>query len=367
MRVLYITTVPAPYKVRFFEELGKSCDLTVIFELDNVSYRKDGWMKTEFENFKYAYLKGIKFKNKIISTEVIKYVKDNKYDLIVIGVYSTISQIIAQLYMKFNNIHYIISSDGGLIKKEKKINYLIKKYFISSANQWLSTGDTTTQYLVNYGAKLENVYKYPFTSIMEDDILSDIIDGKEKKEIRERLNILEDKVIISVGQFIYRKGYDILLKSCEYLDSRIGVYIVGGKPTEEYLKIKKELNLENIHFIDFMDKKELSQYYKASDLFILPTREDIWGLVVNEAIAYGLPIITTNKCVAGLELVSENNGIVIESDSVNQLSMAIIDIFNRDIKTLGRNSIEIARLYTIENMAKEHYEIFKKVIGGSNE
>ena len=53
----------------------------------------------------------------------------------------------------------------------------------------------------------------------------------------------------------------------------------------------------------------------ASDLFVLPTREDIWGLVINEAMSFGLPIITTRKCIAGTELITDGeNGYLLEAD-----------------------------------------------------
>lgn len=361
MKILYITTVPSPYKVQFFEELGKLCDLTVIFELKNVSYREEDWMKSKFINFKYLYIDGVKLKDKIISTQIISHINKNTYDLIIIGVYSTISQIIAQIYMRFRNINYIISSDGGLIKKENKLIYRIKKFFISSASAWLSTGEITNRYLIYYGAKKNKIYKYPFTSLKKDDILDAPIDYSEKIRIREKLNIDSKKMIISVGQFIHRKGYDILLKSCQEV-SDTNLYIIGGKPTQEYLEIKEKYRLNNVYFLDFMKKEDLAKYYKAADFFVLPTREDIWGLVINEAMSYGLPIITTNKCVAGLEMVTLENGIIINSNNVKELVNAIKKIFISDLELMSKKSIQVSKQYTIENMAIKHYEIFKEIL-----
>ena len=61
----------------------------------------------------------------------------------------------------------------------------------------------------------------------------------------------------------------------------------------------RENDLTNVHFVGFKTKEQLEDYYRAADLFVLPTREDIWGLVVAEAMAYGLGVITTNRCNAG--------------------------------------------------------------------
>ncbi|QAA34735.1 glycosyltransferase family 4 protein [Clostridium manihotivorum] len=364
MKVLYVTTVPAPYKVQFFNELGKLCDLTVIFELDNVSYREKSWMETNFEHFTPIFLKGFKIRDKRISFGVISSIKKNNYDFIIIGVYSTVSQMIAQLYMKHKRIPYIISSDGGLIKQERRVIYNIKKYFIGSAQAWLSTGKTTNDYLVHYGADINRVYTYPFTSISEKDVLNEPVTNYEKGSLRKKLNIAENKVIISVGQFIYRKGYDILLKACMNLDKSIGVYIVGGKPTEEYINMQKEMKLTNVHFVDFMEKTQLAEYYKSADLFVLPTREDIWGLVVNEAMAYGLPVITTDKCVAGIEMVHEQeNGALVNSDDEKQLFAAIREFMVGMNEKVSFASLNVAQKYTIESMAERHNEIFESILG----
>lgn len=80
----------------------------------------------------------------------------------------------------------------------------------------------------------------------------------------------------------------------------------------------KENNLTQIHFEGFKTKEELAMYFKAADIFVHPTREDIWGLVINESMAYGLPVITTNKCVAGMELIT-NKECLIDTDNSEQL------------------------------------------------
>lgn len=364
MNVLYVTTVPAPYKVEMFEELGKLCNLTVLFEKSSVSYRNEGWMVKKYNNFHAEFIKGLSFRDKMFSLGIIKHLKRNKYDLIIIGVYSTVSQMLAQEYMRKNKIPYVISSDGGIIKAENSFIKRIKKHFISSAESWLSTGELTNEYLVNYGAKRERIYVYPFTSILKKDVVEKVVSLEEKYKLRKKLNMAEDKIILSVGQFIHRKGYDILIKACKDLDKGIGVYIVGGTPTNEYIELKKEMNLTNVHFIDFMKKDALGEYYKAADLFVLPTREDIWGLVINEAVAYGLPVISTDKCVAAVEL-NRNKciGEIIPSEDIVALYDAIKKMFNNsDIDDICKNVMETAKEYTIENSAYVHYKIFEKII-----
>lgn len=173
------------------------------------------------------------------------------------------------------------------------------------------------------------------------------------------------KIAITVGQFIHRKGFDVLLNAWTKCSKECNLYIIGAEPTEEYLDIKKKLRLENVYFEGFKTKKELKCYYQAADLFVLPTREDIWGLVVNEAMANGLPVITTDKCVAGLELIKNGfNGYIVPANNASLLSKKINQLIEDDElrRKMAINSLNTISEYTIENMAKVHDKTLRECI-----
>lgn len=103
--------------------------------------------------------------------------------------------------------------------------------------------------------------------------------------------------------------------------------IVGDEPTQEFIGMNNNMKLDNVVFVGFKTKKELKDYYIAADVFCLQTRGDVWGLVVNEAMAYGLPVITTDKCVAGIELIEDDkNGYVIPVEDYELLAEKIMKI-----------------------------------------
>ena len=365
MRVLFLTNIPSPYRVDFFNQLGKECDLTVLFERDKASDRDAKWVSNNAKNYKEIFLKGRKLNSDgAISFDVIKWLNVKKFDIFVIGGYSTPTGMLAIQYLKFKKIPFVLNSDGGFIKKDKKMKYLIKKYFISSAKWWLSTGETTTEYLVHYGAKKEDTFVYPFTSIKEEDVITDDLCEKEKLKIRQNLGIKHDKVAISVGQLIHRKGYDLLINEWKNMDKDWILLIIGsGKDKEVLQKLILKNGIKNIRLIDFKQKEELKEYYLASDIFILPTREDIWGLVVNEAMSCGLPVITTDKCISGKVLIIPGvTGEIISLDEMNRLKDVIYNLYSNNDKS-KRDAIKQKILcYTIEAMAYSHLEIFKKIL-----
>lgn len=365
MNVLFLTNIPSPYRVEFFNELGKHCKLTVLFERKSAKDREQQWLLNSFNTFKAHFLSGLSIGNdSAFSFEVLKLLKSEEYDIVVVGGYSTPTGMLAIKYLKLKKIPFVLNADGGMIKKDSRCRYLFKRFFISSARAWLSSSDQTTKYLMHYGANEDTIYKFPFTSIRSDEILNKRVSKEEKDNIRKELNITEDRVILTVGQFIPRKGLDILLKSSALIDKSIGFYIIGGKPTEEYSALKKSLHLNNVNFIDFKNKYDLFKYFKAADIFVLPTREDIWGLVINEAMAYGLPIITTDKCVAGLELIEDwKNGFIVPVDDEKILAEKISIALKDDelLEKMAINNLRKIKQYTIENMAKVHMDIFAKL------
>ena len=363
MKVLFTTNVPSPYRVDFFNELGKLCDLTVLFEKTTSSERDQSWGNYKFDTFKGVFLKGISIStDKAWCRGFKKYLKDKSYDIIVCCNYSSPTGMAMIHYMRHHKIPYFIEGDGGFAKSGKGLKEKIKRHFLKEAYGYFSTAKMHDEYYLTYGATQEKLHRYPFTSLFERDIIQSLPTKEEKLILREELGLKEEKIILTVGRFIHKKAFDVAINSMATLSNNIGLYIIGGTPTEEYIALRNNLKAKNIHFVGFMDKETLKKYYRAADLFILPTREDIWGLVVNEAMSNGLPIVSTNRCIAALELVKEGvNGYIVPVDDEKSLAEAIKKVVeDEEIKRqMSQASLEIIRAYTFENMAKRHIEVFE--------
>lgn len=361
MKVLYITNIPAPYKVEFFNRLSKQCDLTVVYERKTASDREKDWKTLEEVNFTEIYLNGINYSNdSSISLELIRFLKKTSFDVIIFGVYHTLTAMMTMQYLSIIGKKFILSSDGGFVKKESNLKKWVKTHFIKLASWYLSPGGMTDSYLEYYGASKASIYRYSFTSVAEEDICL----PNDKISLRQRIGLKGNINILSVGQLIPRKGFDLLFKALSKLpDESIHLYVVGGKPTEEYNSMVKKLKLEDrVHFVGFLNKEDLKQYYLAADLMCLPTREDVWGLVVLEALACGLPVISTNKCNAAIELIKNSvNGYVVESEDSDAIASAIQKIIQSDISFMQRNAYETAKKNTYSQMVKAHMNLISKV------
>jgi len=365
MKVLFLANVPAPYRVDFFNELGKYCELTVLFEKRTSDERDTTWKNYEFQTFQGVFLCGQSIStDAAVCPSVISYIKQKQYDVIICTTFTDPTGMMAVQYMKAHGIHYYLECDGGFAKNGRGIKEKVKKHFIQGAEGYFSTGKYCDEYYLQYGAKQEKLIRYPFASLHEADIMARPMCEDEKKKLKERLHIREDKAVLAVGQFIYRKGFDVLLDAAKNLPNDVGVYFVGGDATNEYLSIQRENHLENVHFVGFKAKKELAQYYLAADVFVLPTREDIWGLVIGEAMAFGLPVITTNKCAAGVELIS-GNGFIVDPDNSPALSKCINTVLkDSDLREeMAIRSLSQVRRYSIEQMTRVHVDYLQSKHG----
>ena len=370
MKILYMVNVPSPYMVNYFNELGKYCERTVLFEKSTSTERDDSWKEYVFKNFNGIVLKGYSTAvDAALCPQVIKYLKKNTYDYIFISNMATPTGILAIEYLRLKKIDYFLESEGGFAKDGQGLKEKFKKHVMSGAKLYFSTTPIGDEYFLTYGATKDKLVKYPFTSIYEKDILKEIPNIETKMALRNELQMQEENIIISVGRFIPLKGFDILLRAFAGLDNNAGLYIVGGdNPTDEYVQIINEFKIKNVHFVPFKLTEELNKYYEASDIFVLPTRSDVWGLVINEAMAKGLPIITTDHCIAGTEMV-DGNGYVIPVDNVEVLHEKMKELLENDNKRnkMSQASLKKIHEYTFETMAKVHIEFLSKLEQGCSD
>mgnify|MGYP002672915709 CR=1 FL=1 len=360
-KVLFLTNIPSPYRVDFFNDLGKYVDLTVLFEIETSTERDASWGNYRFNNFKGIVLRGIRTGiDRAFCPDVVRYL-NGKYDMVIIGNLASLTGLLAARWLKKHRIAYAYEGDGGIVKQKTGMKAWWKRYIIKDAICCFSTTRAFDEYCTAYGANPGKIVRYPLSSVWEQDVLPCILSQKEKSQLKQKLNIIEKYAIISVGRIIHLKGFDVLLKAYARLqDPEWGLYIVGGDCSKELAEIIREYRINNVHFINFVLPDELKEYYKASDLFILPTRYDPWGLVVHEAMAQGLPIITTFECGAGTEMVKDDiNGFLYPCEDVELLAARAGKLMADHEKRIknGEESLRIAHEFTIEKMTQAHMRV----------
>src|SRR6185369_9037132 len=148
---------------------------------------------------------------------------------------------------------------------------------------------------------------------------------------RQRLE-LPDRYLLFVGRLVPEKGVQDLLQAYDALDdslkSELSLVIVGDGPLRHSLQLRASRIIQgSVKITGFVQRDELAAYYALAEMFVFPTYTDTWGLVVNEAMACGLPIIASSAagCVADL-VIDGWNGRVIKPGHISELTSSILHL-----------------------------------------
>lgn len=348
-KLLIYSIFPAPYRTAVFEGLNREFELTVLFERNSDANRDPSWFVNDFQYpcFILDNERGKEYMNNVL------YGIRN-FDAVGIYDYATVSAIRIIHLCKKHKIPYFLNCDGSFINRSF-IKDKIKRYIIKDSSLCLASGEYAKQYYLTYGAKSKSIVIHKFSSLLEKDIVGHPLSVFEKRKIRSELNLpIDGKMVLTIGQFTHRKGFDVLLESWKKINNKYNLVIIGGGEDQKlYEDFIVKNALKNVSLLGYKSKEIVFKYYKAADLFILPTREDIWGLVVNEAMACGTPVVTTNRCIAGLELIDNGEqGYIIATESSDQIVISVEKIFKDEnvYRTMCENCLIRIQDYTIERM-----------------
>lgn len=181
-----------------------------------------------------------------------------------------------------------------------------------------------------------------------------------------------DITILTVARLIKRKGIDDLIRAVPAIAKErqnIKLRIIGEGNMENELKsLAQKLEIAKyIEFLGYIPHNEISNYYSSSDIFVLPSKNEGMSNTVLEAMASGLPIITTDT--GGTRELINENGIIIPSEDSGAISNAVLRFINdRKLReNMGIKSRKIAESMSWKNVAKEYYRIYEEVAGGNCE
>lgn len=185
-----------------------------------------------------------------------------------------------------------------------------------------------------------------------------------KKSKRKEMEIPEDVFIaLSVGELNKNKNHETVIRALAMLNNpKIHYVICGQGLLESYLKnLIKELGLEKqVHLLGF--RKDIAEICKTSDVFVFPSKREGLGLAALEAMACGLPIVTSN--VHGILDYSINGktGFVCSPTDVLGFAEAIGKLFNNNEtrSKIGQQNIKLVKKYDINNVKNRILNIYKQ-------
>lgn len=361
-RILVLSVFPAPYRIAVFAGLAKYYDLTIFFERNTDEERTAEWFVKSGGTLKFHMLD-----DPVEKEAYDRLLKDiRQFDLVLCYDPWTKSSLRTEAVCIRRRVKYIINADGALDISTKGLKAVIKRHFVRHASLCFAGSGRAVEYFLSYGAKQEIIIRHRFTSLHRKDILLSPVSREEKSRMRMEKGLEDKLTFIAVGQFIERKGFDLLLQAWSGdFDARL-LLIGGGSKREEYQRYLDAHQIKNVRIMDFLPKERLFELYRISDVFVMPTREDIWGLVVNEAMANRLPVLSSDRCTAGLELIKNGeNGFVYPVGDTDRLH-ELIDYFithSQELPVYAQKAVEAVRDDTFEEIVHAHHRSICALIG----
>lgn len=168
--------------------------------------------------------------------------------------------------------------------------------------------------------------------------------------------IAREEFILVVGRFFNYKGLDIALETAKKHGNIKYKFIGIGNDKDRFNELIKSMNLSNIEVIDFLQKKELEKEYLKCQMLLLPSRQECWGLVVNEAASYGTPIVSTYGSGAAVEFLEDRySNFLANKNDIQDLNKTIDRLLNYDkIDEYSKYLIEKSKEYNIEDSVTKH-------------
>ncbi len=314
-RVLLISNVPQIYRIPLFNEIDrqlseKGIQLKVVFASGGYARRK---AKIDFSEMKFQYeiLKSLKISFGNVEKTMFTYGGINKVisefnpdKIIVLGFSLAAMKIYVRSF--FQKMHYVIWSgavefpgryDSGFRKFERKL--LIKR-----AEGFVSYGSKAKEYLVKMGAQADKVH-------IGINTVDTGFFSEETQKIRSAIVPPEKKHLLYVGYLVPRKNVGKLIdiiKALSITRKDFVFDILGDGSDKGILESKvRELNLTDVvKFHGFVQRDGLPEYFARSSCFLFQTDFDVWGLVLNEAMAAGLPVLSSVNAGATYDLIIEN-------------------------------------------------------------
>ena len=350
IKVAIVTNIPAPYRVPVYNCIASysGIDLYVIYGADREPDRQ--WDLPDLK-FKHCYLK-----NKV-------YRLGERFIHLGLGVNEKLSQYNPDVVITtgFNPLHllafwwavknkkkHIVKTDGTFQSEQKlsALHRLVRDFVYSKTEAFLAATDG--------GVGLYRSYEIPSSLVFRSPLChNSSVTWGDSKTSHKDIDILFSGRMVEVKNPLF--AIQVAQKVAIQLKRRISMTMLGHGPLLDSLKQQAQIIAPDvdIEFTGNVSQSDVPKYFTRAKLFVFPTLWDPWGVVVNEAFAAGLPVISSRFAGAAGELVVNNvSGYVLDLDLdqwVNSVAGLLGDELIR--QRMSEAAKQLVSLYTPENAA----------------
>ncbi|GEB77850.1 glycosyltransferase family 4 protein [Sporolactobacillus inulinus] len=327
-KILYIRNYPTVVNPNMYNlqevglgkslvKLGNSCD--IIYYSTKYKFRKETVFEYQGNKLNIIWVKGFRLHYFGIYPKLLKKKFLSKYDFVITTEYSQIMTYLLSFICANKLILY-----HGPYEEGRREKYLIKLYdffflkrIINNLYRVFAKSKLAEEYLIKKGFKDVKTLGVGLdvTKFTPNQI------SNEAKDLKSKLDIIGDKKkLLYIGKLEDRRNIKFLIylfKEIVDKDNDIRLIVVGNGEQNEvnnYFDYANKLGIrEQIIYFKSVQQTNLSILYKAADLFILPTKYEIFGMVILESMYFGLPVVTSYNGGAVTVIKNGSNGIIVNN------------------------------------------------------
>ncbi len=377
MKILLITNMFTPYWVPLLKEIsriagGRGWGFRAA-ALSKMESNRDWRLEADKFGFDAAVIRGLDGKTSErgltmrLNWGVFRELSGYKPDVIITSGYDSIAYWQAFIYARATGRKFVLRSGTTMMsaKSVGGIRGLLKRALIKGSDGFIAYGTKAKEYLECIGADSSRINICINTVDMEY-FRERAGAGRCRRDFPERRGRYPGFLMLYSGQLIRRKGLSRALAAIDRLnDPEIGLIVVGSGPQEAELKRFCERRGLNVYFEGFKQQDGLPEYYALADALVLPSIDEVWGLVVNEALAAGQYVLCSKYAGAGHDLIRPGwSGELFDPDDIDALAYAIRRL-KKDIVNIRERRDEISRQavreFSIGRSAQAFIETFESV------
>jgi len=382
-RVALIISHPVQYVSPFLEKMSKIDNLSLMVYygsaesvegfIDNSFGVNVKWDIPLLKGYRYKFLRNyspLKSVNKapfgLINLGIFYELVKNKYDFVIVFGWGYVTYWLAFIAAIISDSKIILRSESPLnqelLKSKFKLTLkkLVFKFAFRFVDTFLAIGSQNAEFYKYYGVESFKIKIIPYS--IDNARFINEAKNTEKSVIEPELP-LKNKTILYVGKLIPKKRpFDLLyaFEKSNLKDTSL-IFVGDGKlrnDMESYVSKKK---ISNVIFAGFKNQTEIFRYYKVANVFVLPSGAgETWGLVVNEAMCFKLPIIISDIPGAGYDLVEHGkNGYIYKLGEINSLREFLKKIINDSNlqKSMGEESFKKISAWSYEKGLEKLHNI----------
>jgi glycosyltransferase involved in cell wall biosynthesis len=367
IKVVIITELMAPYRIPVFNALAcqPEIELEVIFLSENDPTLRRWLVYKDEIKFRYSVLpswrRRIGKHHLLLNRRVRATLNRVHPDVLICGGYNYLACWTAARWAKRHHVPFLLWTESTASDRRnvRLVVEILKKRFLDFCTGFVVPGKSSLNYLKELGIGESQVFTAP--NAVDTALFSAIATATQKgsANIRAR-HQLPPHYFLYAGRLVEAKGIFDLLDAYGRLSADIrrsvGLVFVGdGADQPKLVAQAAQINPGRIQVLDFLQRERLGEVYALALSLIFPTHSDPWGLVVNEAMACGLPVIATSVAGCTPDLIADGwNGFVVPPRDSFQLAAAMEKLSsNSDLRIkMGQNSRERVEAHSPEAWAQ---------------